>query len=45
MFGDLLDSCQDTFENNFEIKFKLTKYLKESCMLDLEQLFPFKYFL
>ena len=34
----------DTFENNLEVKHKFTKYLKESCGLEFNQHFSFKYF-
>ena len=35
----------NTFENNFEIKHKLEKYLKENCVLSSYQHCSFKYFL
>ena len=35
----------DTFENNFVINHRFTKSLKESCGLDFDQHFSFKYFL
>ena len=35
----------DTFQNNFGINHKFTKYLKESCGFDFNQHFSFKYFL
>ena len=34
----------DTFENNFRIKQKIMKYLKESCKVASFQYFSFKYF-
>ena len=34
----------DTFQNNFGINHKFSKYLKESCGLDFNQHFSFKYF-
>ena len=34
----------DTFENNFEITHKFTKYLKEGCGLGYDQHFSLKYF-
>ena len=35
----------DTFQNNFGIDHEFTKYLKESCGLDFNKHFSFKYFL
>ena len=35
----------DTFENNIGIHHKFTKYFKDSCWLDFDQYFSFKYFL
>ena len=34
-----------TFEDNFEMKHKFAKYLKESCRLSSDEQFSFKYFL
>ena len=44
----LLDKCcldHDTFGHNVGIDHKFSKYLKESCVLDIGQHFSFKYFL
>ena len=35
----------DTLENNLVINLKFTKYLMESCVLDIDPRFSFKYFL
>ena len=44
MYLTSVDWTCHTFENNFRMKYKFAKYLKESCRQSFDEQFSLKYF-